>query len=69
MTSLWIAALLLAQQNEPVPKEAAASEAMEKFKTAYKLKEISDRATAVAELAKTPHEESLRQARGPARRR
>ena len=50
MTMMLIAALLLAQQNDPPSKDAAAAEALEKFKTAYKSKEISDRATAVAEL-------------------
>jgi HEAT repeat protein len=56
MTALALAFLVLAQQNDPAPKEAPATEALERFKTAYKSREVSDRATAVAELAKTPHE-------------
>ncbi|HVR84257.1 MAG TPA: hypothetical protein VMU54_08100 [Planctomycetota bacterium] len=47
---------LLALQNDPVPKETSVTEALDRFKTAYKAKEASDRAIAVAELAKTPHE-------------
>jgi len=39
--------------------ESAAKVALEKFKTAYKAKEASDRALAVAELAKTPHEKTF----------
>jgi HEAT repeat protein len=41
------------------PDEAAVKDALEKFKTAYKAKEPSDRAMAVAELAKTPHDKVI----------
>lgn len=54
--TLLLLSLLLAQANDPAPKEASATEALEKFKTAYKSKEASDRALAATELAKTPHE-------------
>ena len=50
MTSILLAALLLA------PKQAPEVEALERFKTAYKSKDVSDRALAVTELARTPHE-------------
>ena len=56
MTSILFAAVLLAAQNVPAPKPGPEVEALEKFKSAYKSKDASDRAAAVAELAKTPHE-------------
>lgn len=56
MNAILIAALLAAQAVDPASKDSSAAEALEKFKTAYKSKEASDRAIAVAELAKTPHE-------------
>lgn len=54
MTMLALAVVLL--QVDPPPKEASVTEALDRFKTAYKAKDPSDRAAAVAELAKTPHE-------------
>ncbi|HEV3028369.1 MAG TPA: hypothetical protein VG457_12395, partial [Planctomycetota bacterium] len=56
MMACLFALSLVAQQNDPVPKEASITEALEKFKAAYRSKEVSDRALAVTELAKTPHE-------------
>jgi len=56
MMDCLFALSLLALQNDPVPKDASVTEALEKFKTAYKSKEASDRALAATELAKTPHE-------------
>jgi hypothetical protein len=49
-------ALALALQADPPPKETSANEALEKFKTAYRSKDVADRAAAVGELAKTSHE-------------
>ncbi|HLY09280.1 MAG TPA: hypothetical protein VKW04_08270 [Planctomycetota bacterium] len=56
MTTCLLALSLFALQNDPVPKDLTATEALEKFKTAYKAKNPSDRALAVSELAKTPNE-------------
>jgi len=47
---------LLALQNDPAPKDTSVAEALEKFKTAYKSRNPSDRVLAVTELARTPHE-------------
>jgi len=58
MMSLMLA-LALAVQAEPPAKESSANEALEKFKTAYRSKDIADRAAAVAELSKTSHEKVL----------
>ena len=51
MVSVMLALALLCQ-----PTDAAATAALEKFKTAYKAKEVADRAAAVTELAKTAHD-------------
>jgi HEAT repeat protein len=56
MMACLLALSLVALQNDPVPKETSVTEALEKFKTAYKAKDPSGRAIAVTELAKTPHE-------------
>src|SRR5476651_280459 len=56
MMACLFALSLVVLQNDPVPKETAVTEALEKFKTAYKAKNPSDRVLAVTELAKTPHE-------------
>jgi HEAT repeat protein len=53
MIACMLALTLLAQDD------AAVKDALEKFKTAYKAKEPSDRATAVAELAKTQHDKVI----------
>jgi HEAT repeat protein len=51
--------LVMALQADPPPaKDPSATDAIEKFKKAYKAKEASDRAIAVQELAKTPHEKT-----------
>jgi HEAT repeat protein len=54
MTCLF--ALALALQADPPAKETSANEALEKFKTAYRSKEVADRAAAVADLSRTSHE-------------
>jgi len=51
-----LALSLVALQNDPAPKDTSVTEALEKFKTAYKAKSPADRVLAVTELAKTPHE-------------
>jgi HEAT repeat protein len=53
MMACLLALSLLAQDD------AAVKDALEKFKTAYKAKEPSDRAAAVAELAKTQHDKVI----------
>jgi HEAT repeat protein len=52
MTAWMLALALFAQQNDPPAKETS-KEALERFGKAYKAKDPSDRAAAVAELAKT----------------
>lgn len=52
MTALMIA-LLLAVQAEPPARPPSSKEALEKFAKAYKSKDVSERAGAVAELART----------------
>jgi hypothetical protein len=56
MMACLFAMSLVALQNDPVPKDTSVAEALEKFKTAYKAKNPSDRALAVTELAKISHE-------------
>jgi hypothetical protein len=56
MMVLLLALSLL--QADPPPKETSVNEVLEKFKKAYKAKDASDRAIAVQELAKTPHEKT-----------
>jgi HEAT repeat protein len=53
MIACLLALALLGQDD------AAAKDALEKFKTAYKAKEPSDRAMAVTELAKTQHDKVI----------
>jgi HEAT repeat protein len=51
--------LVLALQADPPPaKDASVNAALEKFKKAIRAKDAADRAAAVAELAKTPHEKT-----------
>ncbi len=52
MTALMIA-IALALQADPAAKEPSSKEALEKFGKAYRAKDPSDRAAAVADLAKT----------------
>lgn len=54
MTSLMLALALLAQAAKP--EDAAATEALEKFKTDFKAKESAARAGAVSELAQTQND-------------
>jgi HEAT repeat protein len=54
MSSLVLAVAILVQAAKP--EDAAAAEAIEKFKTDYKAKETSARAAAVADLAQTQHD-------------
>jgi HEAT repeat protein len=49
-------ALALALQVDPPAKESSANEALEKFRTACRSKDVAERALAVAELSKTSHE-------------
>ncbi|HLY73285.1 MAG TPA: hypothetical protein VKU80_04135 [Planctomycetota bacterium] len=56
MMTCIFALSLVALQNDPGPNESSVTETLEKFKTAYRSREASDRALAVTELAKTPHE-------------
>ena len=52
--------LALALQADPPPaKDTSVNDAIEKFKKAYKAKDAADRAVAVQELAKTPHEKTF----------
>lgn len=53
-----ILALALLQADPPPAKDTSVADALEKFKKEYKAKEAADRAAAVAELAKTPHEKT-----------
>jgi hypothetical protein len=50
--------LTLVLQVDPAPAKESVNDALEKFKKAYKAKDAADRAVAVAELAKTPHEKT-----------
>lgn len=50
--------LALALQADPAPAKETVHGALEKFKKAYQAKDAADRAVAVAELAKTPHEKT-----------
>jgi len=56
MMACLFALSLLALQNDPAPKDSSVTEVLERFKTAYKAKNPSDRVLAVTELAKTSHE-------------
>ena len=51
--------LLLAALLQAAPDDAAATAALDKFKVDYKSKDKSERVTAVAELAKTPHDKII----------
>lgn len=54
MSTLMLALALLAQAAKP--EDAAATEALDKFKNDFKAKETATRASAVAELSHTQHE-------------
>lgn len=58
MLALALAALLQAAPDDAAAT-AAATAALEKFKTDYHAKEVAQRVSAVTELSKTPHEKVL----------
>ena len=53
----FVLALSLLVQSDPAPvKDSTANEALDRFKTAYKSKDVAERSAAATELAKTPHD-------------
>jgi HEAT repeat protein len=59
MTALLFAAALFLQADPPPPSKESVKEALDRFAKAYRSKEPSDRAAAVAEVSKTPDEKVI----------